>query len=550
MGALRDLPLLVVVIAATGLCMVVPMAFGLATGDRVLAAAFAQSGAVVLLVAVLLGVATAQYRPRNIVRAQFLSLLGAFAVVPLLAALPMAGPLSTPLLGDEMVARSHLGTTGWRFYDAWFEMVSSFTTTGATLIDRPASVSAGFHLWRALIGWMGGFFVLWTAIALLAPVNLGGVEVETGRPPGRALASTGPAPVAGGQGLRFSGRVLPDRAGAQGRTDPGDARTEAGARLWLSARHLVPVYLGLTLGLWIALILAGDTPFVAACHAMSALATSGISPVGGLQNAPSGRAGEVLILLCFVFAFTRHALPGRIYREGGHRLRNDHELRVALSIIALMTLVLFARQFLGAAGRGAGNDALAALGAMWGSAFTLASFLSTTGFVSGDWAGTRLWSGLPPPGLALAGLAFLGGGVATTAGGVRLLRIYALYRHSAHEMQKLLHPSLVGGRGNEARRIRTEGAYAAWLALMLLLGALALFLAALSIAGVDFEPALILTVAALSTTGPLADMVTAGPIRYSDLSDTVRGILAGAMVIGRLELLAVIALLAPSAWRS
>lgn len=549
MVALRDLPLLVVVIAATGLAMFVPMAFGLATGDRVLAAAFGQSGAVVVLLAVLLGMATAQYRPKNLVRAQFLSLLGAFAVVPLLAALPMAGPLSTPLLGDEVVARSHLGTTGWQFYDAWFEMVSSFTTTGATLIDRPDSVSAGFHLWRALVGWLGGFFVLWTAIALLAPVNLGGVEVETGLPPGRALASTGPAPGPGGAGLRIMGRLLSDRGVAQGRPTRRDARDEAGARLWLSARLLVPVYLGLTLSLWIALILAGDTPFVAVCHAMSALATSGISPVGGLQNSPAGRAGEVLILLCFVFAFTRHALPGRIYREGGHRLRHDHELRAALIVIGVMTLVLFLRQFVGAVGRDAGNEALAALRSLWGSAFTLASFLSTTGFVSGDWAGARLWSGLPPPGLALAALAFLGGGVATTAGGVRLLRVYALYRHGTHEMEKLLNPSLVGGRGPEARRIRTDGAYAAWLALMLVLAALAVVLGALSIAGVDFEPALILTVAALSTTGPLADMVTAGPIRYSDLSDPVRGILAGAMVVGRLELLAVIALLAPAAWR-
>lgn len=550
MDTLRHLPLIVVVIAVTGAFMFLPMAYGLATGDRVLATIFAQSGVMVLLMAVLLAVATAQYRPRNVARSHFLSLLAAYALVPLLAALPMAGPLSTPLLTDEIVARSALGTTGFRFYDAWFEMVSSFTTTGATLIDRPASVSVGFHLWRALVGWLGGFFVLFAAVALLAPVNLGGVEVETGRPPGRALASFGSSPVPGGQGLRIMGQALPDRTAVQGRSEVVDAQTEASARLWRSARLLAPVYGGLTLALWIGLILAGDTPLIAACHAMSVLATSGISPVGGLENAGAGRAGEVLILLCFVFAFTRHALPGRLYREVGQPLRRDHELRGAVFLLSGMTVLLFVRQFIGAAGGEGGNDALAALRAFWGSAFTFASFLSTTGFVSADWEGSRLWSGLPPPGLALAGLALIGGGVATTAGGVRLLRAYALYRHGKHELEKLLHPSLVAGSGTRARRIRTDGAFAAWLALMLLLFAMAVVMAALSLAGVDFEPALILTIAALSTTGPLAEMVTFGPILYSAQSDLVLGILGGAMVIGRLELLAVIALLAPGGWRA
>lgn len=550
MASLRHLPLIVLVIAVTGALMFVPMVYGLATGDRVLAAIFAQSGTMVLLVAVLLAIATTQFRPKNVARSHFLSLLAAYAVVPFLAALPMAGPLSTPLLADEVVARSVLGTTGFRFFDAWFEMVSSFTTTGATLIDRPGSMAPGFHLWRALVGWLGGFVVLFAAAALLAPVNLGGVEVETGRPPGRALASAGRSPVPGGQGLRIGGRLLPDRSAAQGRSLPDDPHVEAAARLWQAARLLAPVYAGLTLGLWIGLILAGDTPLVAACHAMSVLATSGISPVGGLENAGAARAGEMLILVCFVFAFTRHALPGRAYREPGLRLRRDHEFRAAVFLLSAMTLLLFIRQFAGAAGGEGGNDALAALRAFWGSAFTFASFLSTTGFVSADWEGSRLWSGLPPPGLALAGLALVGGGVATTAGGVRLLRAYALYRHGLHEMEKLLHPSLVAGRGARARRIRTEGAYAAWLALMLLLAAMAAVMAALSLAGVDFEPALILTIAALSTTGPLAEMVTLGPILYSQQTDAVLGILGGAMVIGRLELLAVIALLAPSGWRA
>ena len=91
------------------------------------------------------------------------------------------------------------------------------------------------------------------------------------------------------------------------------------------------------------------------------------------------------------------------------------------------------------------------LRALWGAWFTVMSFLTTTGFVSVDWEVARAWSGLGAPSVLLLGLAVFGGGVATTAGGVKLLRVHALYRHSVREMEKLVQPSSVGGAGREGR---------------------------------------------------------------------------------------------------
>ena len=179
----------------------------------------------------------------------------------------------------------------------------------------------------------------------------------------------------------------------------------------------------------------------------------------------------------------------------------------------------------------------------------MTSFLTTTGFESHYWGGATEWSGLNTPGLFLTGLALIGGGVATTAGGVKLLRIYALYRHGQREQERLLHPSSIGGGGKDARRIRKQGAYISWVFFMLFAISIAGIMLLLSLTGVQFETSMVLAVSALSTTGPLASVAAETPIAYSGIPDAAKTILAFAMVLGRLETLAIIALFNPEIWQ-
>jgi trk system potassium uptake protein TrkH len=162
----------------------------------------------------------------------------------------------------------------------------------------------------------------------------------------------------------------------------------------------------------------------------------------------------------------------------------------------------------------------------------------------------RGWSGLQTPGVLLMGLAVIGGGVATTAGGVKLLRVWALYLHSRRELERLVHPSSIGGAGQAARRLRRHGADIAWIFFMLFALSLALISAALSLTGLGFENAMVLSVASLSTTGPVAQVGAESPILLSALGTAAKSILMAAMVLGRLETLAIIALLNPEFWRS
>ncbi len=504
LSRLLGLPLIVILLGIAALSMLVPALVGLSLGDMRDARAFGFGAVVFLALAALLAVATWHTESDRPARSYLLSLFGAFTVLPLALAVPFFDAV---------------GNTG--FFNAYFEMVSSFTTTGATLYPDPGRLSGAEHLWRALVAWQGGFLFWVTAVAIMAPMNLGGFEILSGAEAGQgATAQSGPitSVASGSQRLRSYGRLL------------------------------LPVYFGLTLALWIALLLLGDDPLVAAIHAMSTLATSGISPIGGQTEAASGLRGEVVIFIFFFFAISRQTFTRDRPERGFERLATDPEFRMGVACACLLPVALFLRHWITVfevSGDTASPDGLAAL---WGAIFTVMSFLTTTGFVSSAWDTAQLWSGLTTPGLLLMGLAVIGGGVATTAGGVKLLRVYALYSHGLREMEKLVLPSSVGGSGAVARRIRRQGAYVAWIFFMLFALSVAAIMLALSLTGIAFEPAVVLTVASLSTTGPLID-VAGGDLTFATLGDTAKAVLAAAMVLGRLEALAIIALLNPEFWR-
>ena len=218
-----------------------------------------------------------------------------------------------------------------------------------------------------------------------------------------------------------------------------------------------------------------------------------------------------------------------------------------ISVVGV-TALLFLRSFIGAAEIDRQDNLSAAFQAVWGSLFTVLSFLTTTGFESHDWRAMQLWSDLPNPGTILLGVAVMGGGIATTAGGVKLLRIYALYRHGLREMDRLIHPSSLGRRGQGDRLISPNGARIAFIFLMLFLISLALVMIALSATGLGFERSLAVAIAGLTTTGPAIDTLGTG-LGYGDLSAAAKAIFCAAMIVGRMEALVIISLFNPIYWR-
>lgn len=502
-GVLRRLPLFLLIWGCVSVSMWIPAIFALVLDDHATSRSFLYSGLLGLFLVATIALAASNRVPRRGTLGQLAVLLGCFTILPIFLAIPF---------------HDALGNT--TFLNAYFDMVSALTTTGADLFPNPDRLSAPLHLWRALVGWMGGLLMWVSAAAILAPLSLGGFEVTAQGQPGRPVS-----------GVAQSEKIDPR------------------GRLIRVTMTLTPIYAGLTAVVCVLLLIAGERELTAICHAMSIMATSGISPVGGLEGAQAGFTGEAILFLFLFFALSRLTFSTDTATSGFSRLDKDPEFRIGLMIVLGVAVLLFVRVWAGVSEIGGQMEPLQALHVIWGMLFTALSFLTTAGFESANWNDAQQISGLGTPGLILMGLALVGGGVATTAGGVKLLRVFALYLNGAREIDRLIHPSSVSGADGGNRRIQSDGAFIAWIFLMLFALTLAVFNLLLAAMGAGFEQAMVLSVAALSTTGPLIELATDVPIRLIDLSAGAKLTLCAAMVIGRLEALAIIALITPSLWR-
>lgn len=493
----RRFPGFIRMMLLASLMMMIPALVGASERNWLVARVFLIHGIFFAFVAVIIGLATMNRAPRIAERYHLVTLMLIYTLLPVVLATPLTAILPGTTIGA-----------------AYFEMLSCLTTTGATLFDRsPELLPAPLHLWRAMVGWAGGFMALVVVYAILAPMNLGGFEFAEAAGEGRSAASL----------------------------------EEAAARLVRFSGDIGPIYAGLTGVLALVLLMAGDPPLVAVSHAMSTLSTSGVSPINGTQNAPSGRIGEFAILILLLPAVS-HRITNYTQRDRRLPSFDDPQFRLMLISVLGVTLVLYLRAFAGAAEIDRQHDIAGSLRAIWGGLFTSLSFLTTTGFLSADWRATQLWSNLPQPGTILMGLAVMGGGIATTAGGVKLFRLYVLYRHGLRELDLLTHPSAIARHRDGERLITRAGARIAFIFLMLFLIAVAVIMIGLTATGLGFEESLTFAIASLTTTGSLAGTLGEGA-RYAVLPDSALAILSVGMIVGRMETLVIVALLNPAFWR-
>jgi trk system potassium uptake protein TrkH len=173
MLSLKSMPFFVLLMGIGASAMLVPAAHAWALRDFVSMRAFFYAAILFLALTALIALATAGAQPRSVARSQLLTLLLAFTLLPVMFAVPF-----------------HEAGRSLTFFDSWFEMVSSFTTTGATLYENAGRLQPSLHLWRATVGWMGGLLVWIMAAAVFAPMNLGGFEVRAAGSGADAAAET------------------------------------------------------------------------------------------------------------------------------------------------------------------------------------------------------------------------------------------------------------------------------------------------------------------------------------------------------------------------
>ncbi|MDA8708381.1 hypothetical protein N9M10_03310 [Hellea sp.] len=378
---------------------------------------------------------------------------------------------------------------------AYFEAVSAFTTTGASTLnadDLPRSLL----LWRALLQGFGGVCVATFAVVILAALNLSGTGVH------RSLLFT----------LK---------------------KGELFERLIGIGRVIAGIYIFLAAVCFIAMDITGTPTFEALTLSLSAMSTGGLTPRSGPLAAYVGPVSATILGLFCLLAAMNIAIIWDVLRL--RRLRNfvtllkNYEHRGLFVITTL--LLLFGILYVGA-----------------GHAFTViiesVYFVSTAGF---DYNVIGLEM-LPP--VILIAVALIGGSALSTAGGVKIIRILLLFRHLGTDMSRLTHPSRVVPVSFKGQHIPDRAFLSIWMYFFGYTLFFAFGILMLGAAGLVFEDAVVVGAASLSNMGPLVPYVLPeSGFVYADFTNLQMFVSALLMLIGRVEVLAVLILFTPSFWR-
>lgn len=470
------------------LAMIVPALVAAALGETQLVATFLFSAALTAFIAGGLSFGLSG-RERRLRRSESLVLLLLiWSLMPAVAALPfvMSGRFDTLLR-------------------AYFEAVSAFTTTGASALVPRDTAPRALVFWHAMLQWIGGATILLAIVLVIAPARIGGTPDNPLR-----LVETG-------------------------------ARSER-ARFIGTAIRILPLYGTMTLACFIALALAGIGAFDAACLAFGALSTGGFAPRDGGLAIYNTFAIEAIVGL-FMFVGASSIVWQRMVVWRRWRSLREHRETYAMAAVIVALGVAFAIGFyLGVDG----PSGLRPVDALWKGLITAVSVISTTGFEVREGGFAAI------PVSLLVAVTILGGGGFSTAGGIKFYRLGAMLKQARDEMNRLIHPHGVRSARFGSQPYDLQLMKAIWTGFMAYLGAIATTLMLLTLFGDSFEPSLVAAIAALSNAGPVYSGLAAGAgwPDFAQMSPAYSIILILAMVIGRLEVIAVFALLNPLYWRS
>lgn len=500
------LPVYLLLTFAVG--MIIVWFFAIVTGDHDAALGFGY-GAISTIVLAAACEVIVRRRFESIARVGLVLILAFYVIGPAVAAIPILGLRSVT-----------------DFSAAYFEMASALTTTGATIFWNIDDVPQAIILWRSMLSGFGGLVCLVSALAILAPLSIGGFEVD--HMIDRRAQTMTYAFLCASEGARTKGM---------------EARI-----VWALRLILVP-YLIIMLIAAFALAAEGVPPFEALCLAMGSISTTGFVPSSGGVAAYNSAITEVILVAIMIPAAIGVSGHVTALRDGASTYLRNPELRYMAIAVFMVISVLFLRHWVGAIETQSTDELQGAYAALWGALFMAVSFITTTGFESASWEGATEWSGLKTPGVALLGLAIVGGGAASTAGGVKLIRAALLAKHSMGELRRLARPSSVQPIFSGGRAVTFDALSIVWVFVMLYALTVALCALGLTATGLKFVEAFAGSIAAISNTGPLLALITGEEGGYTAYTPAARYLLCGAMVVGRMETLAVVALCSVSAWR-
>ncbi|HMM11462.1 MAG TPA: potassium transporter TrkG [Bacteroidales bacterium] len=383
------------------------------------------------------------------------------------------------------------------YTNAYFETISGFSTTGASILTDIEALPRDLLFWRSLTHWLGGMGIIVLSVAVLPILGIGGMQLFMAEMPGVTYDKLHP-------------RI-----------------TETAKRLW-------GIYVILTIAQFL-LLWAGEMDwFDSACHTFATMATGGFS-TRNASIAAFGPYSQYIIIIFMILAGTNFTLHYFALHGWFGKVWGNEEFRTYLFIIIICTLLIGTNLFLHNAGQ---PEPL-----LREVLFTVVSILTTTGFVTTDYLQwpTFLW-------MVVVMLMFIGGSAGSTGGGIKVIRQSLLLKNSFVEMRRAIHPAAVLPAKYNGKSVPQEIVYkvmAFFLVYILIFAAGVMVLTAM---GIDFETSIGASAACLGNIGPGIGKV--GPVyHYAFLPDAAKWVLSLLMVLGRLELFTVLMLFSRHFWR-
>jgi len=398
------------------------------------------------------------------------------------------------------------------FTNAFFETMSGYTTTGASILNDIEILPKGILFWRSITQWIGGMGIIVLAIAILPLLGIGGMELFAAEAPGPG-----------------SDKLHPRIA-------------DTAKRLWL-------IYVGYTFIETLFLKLAGMSFFDAINHSLSTLSTGGFSTKNISIGYWNGQPIIQYIIMVFMFlAGTNFVLSYFAFKTKFSKIFRDEEFRVyTIIIIAFTILVSLSIYYKADVSLSNMNHPM-----IWGEfesslrhgLFQVLSIITTTGYITADYT---LWT--PFLTVLFFGFMFLGGSAGSTAGGVKIVRHILLIKNGLLEFSRTLHPRAVLPVRYNMKAVQQPIVFNILGFFILYMLSFIIGVLVFSWLGLDFKTALGGAASCLGNIGPaLGDL---GPIHnYNTLPSPAKWWATFLMLLGRLELFTVMILLTPLFWRN
>ena len=384
------------------------------------------------------------------------------------------------------------------FTNAYFETISGFTTTGASILTNIEVMPRSMLFWRSLTHWLGGMGIVVLTVAILPVLGIGGLQLIRAEAPGPTVDKITP-------------RIK-----------------ETAKLLWL-------VYLGFTVAETILLMFGGLDLFDALTHTFGTLATGGFSTKNASVGHFNSAYTDAVITLFMVLAGINFTLHYRMLTGKFSPLKRDTEFKAYIAIFVAATLITTFNLY---------GDYYSSLGeSLQYASFQCASILTTTGYATTDF---EKWPFLSQAVLFI--LMFVGGCSGSTGGGIKVIRIVTLLKQGFNEMKYLLHPRGIFTLRLSGYPVKKDIVYSISGFFFLYIFMLLIMTLIVSTSGQDILTSFTSSLATVGNIGPGFGRI--GPAEnYAFYPDYVKWALSFAMLVGRLELYTVLILFTPRFWK-